>query len=134
MTERLKGMQILIVEDDYLIAMDHAEGLAEAGAEVIGPVGNLDAALATLNGSRELNFAVLDINLQGRKVYPVADALIARGIPFVFATGYDSSVIPERYQNVPRIDKPFALENLSNFLLMPADSGNAGELPSQDAS
>ncbi|MBV9078291.1 MAG: response regulator, partial [Methylobacteriaceae bacterium] len=76
------------------------------GAEVVGPVANIPDALRLVASETHLDGAVLDINLQGEMAYPVADALIARGVPFVFATGYDRASVPDRYAHVTRCEKP----------------------------
>lgn len=106
-TDALRGKRILIVEDEYIIASDLACAMEEEGAEVIGPAGSVERALEIVEAERRgFDAAVLDVNLRGRRVYPVADALTARGIPFVFATGYDWGVIPDSYAGVPRCEKP----------------------------
>jgi CheY-like chemotaxis protein len=88
-TANLEGRHILVVEDDYLVAQVLVDLLEDAGAEVIGPIGWIDEAIALIeDGSQKLDGAVLDINLHGKKSYPVADALAARSVGFVFATGY----------------------------------------------
>src|SRR4029079_11501645 len=81
----LRGSRVLIVEDAVLLALELETGLSEAGAEVIGPAYELEEAMALLE--RPIDAAVLDANLNGRSVMPVADALAARKVPFVFATG-----------------------------------------------
>jgi CheY-like chemotaxis protein len=73
---------------------------------VIGPAASIEHALELLDTERQLDGAVLDINLGGERAYPVADALRARAVPFVFATGYDSWAIPDAYASVPRVEKP----------------------------
>ena len=98
---------MLVVEDEYFLADDIARVLARLGAEVVGPIATRDDALARLGEGEPLDAAVLDINLHGQTCYPVADALRARGVPFVFATGYDRAVLPEAYGGVPRWEKPF---------------------------
>ncbi len=105
----LRGRRVLIVEDDYLIAEDLREQLLSCGAVVLGPVACVADALALLEDGAVPDMAILDIGLGGGKVYPVADALRRRGIPFVFATGYDSWSIPDAYADVPRSEKPVAL-------------------------
>ena len=108
MTEQnLDGSRILVVEDEYFLANDLSEALTEAGAEVLGPVPNVEAATAFITSGAAIDAAVLDINLHGELVFPAADALCARGIPFAFATGYDQSVMPDRFLKVPRLEKPF---------------------------
>jgi DNA-binding response OmpR family regulator len=108
----------LVVEDDYLIAADLAEHLAEFGVEVIGPVCSVEAALNLVNTlSVELDGASLDVNLRGERVYPVADALRARHVPFVFSTGYDAGVVPPPYRDIPRCAKPVDMKILALTLV-----------------
>ena len=102
----LLGKRILIVEDEYFIADELKKVFADGGAVVVGPVPTLDRAVDMV-GSERIDLAVLDINLRGLSVFPVADALQSRGIPFVFATGYDENAIPGEYRGVPRWEKPF---------------------------
>jgi len=104
----LEGRRILIVEDDYLVAQVLVDLLTDAGAEVVGPIGWVDEAVAFVEeGSLKLDAAVLDINLHGSKSYPVADALDAQSVSFVFASGYGASVIEAKYRHHPRCEKPF---------------------------
>lgn len=105
--QRLQGRRVLVVEDEYFIADDIARALSRLGAEVVGPAPDLEEALAALASGTRIDLAVLDINLHGETVSPVADALADRGVPFVFATGYDQSAVPTRHQGAPRWEKPF---------------------------
>ena len=117
MTE-LAGKRILLVEDEYMLATDLAEFLEQHGAEVVGPVGTVAQALALAGGA--LDAAVLDVNLRGERIYPVADALIARGVPIVFATGYDELLVHRPYIGLPLcqkpIDKPALLKLLQSVI------------------
>ena len=115
-SDALKGRRLLVVEDEYLIAADLADVLTGQGANVIGPVGSIKDALDMLATERQIDGAILDINVRGERVYPVADALRARGVPFVFATGYDSWVIPDAFANVPRLEKPVRAAALARLL------------------
>ena len=115
-SDALKGRRLLVVEDEYLIAADLADVLTGQGANVIGPAGSIKDALDMLATERQLDGAILDINVRGERVYPVADALRARGVPFVFATGYDSWVIPDAFANVPRLEKPVRAAALARLL------------------
>ena len=101
----LKGARVLIVEDAVLLALELETGLAEAGAQVIGPAYELEEALALLD--QPIDAAVLDANLNGRAVTPVAEALLKRGIPFVFATGYGETAGPPGGFDAPVIRKPY---------------------------
>jgi CheY-like chemotaxis protein len=94
--------RILILEDEYFIADEIARAVQKLGLEVIGPINDPDEALEVLSGS-EVDGAVIDLNLG----YPVADALNARAIPFLIATGYGNASLPKRYQHVARWEKPF---------------------------
>ena len=104
---------LLIVEDEYLVALDLAASFERLGIEVIGPAGNVAAALALVEeyGPR-LEGAVLDINLRNERVYPVADALAQIRVPFIFTTGYDGNTIPEPYNKVARYEKPVDTDHL----------------------
>jgi DNA-binding response OmpR family regulator len=102
----LSGRRLLVVEDDYMIAADLASALQEYGAHVIGPAGSIENAMDLLAADYSIDGAVLDLNLRGKRSYPVADALRAREVPFIFATGYDAWTIPDVYADVPRVEKP----------------------------
>ena len=112
----LEGRRVLVVEDEYLLAEDLHEELERQGAEVLGPVASVAEALELLRQGPAPHMAILDINLGGEMAYPVADALLARGIPFLFATGYDAWSIPEAYADVPRMEKPVELRSLRPVL------------------
>lgn len=103
----LSGRRVLVVEDEYFIADDIVRALRRLGAEVVGPFACCEQALDAFASEGRIDAAVLDINLRGDAVYPVADALRGRGVPFVFATGYDEASVPLRYRDVPRWEKPF---------------------------
>ena len=101
----LNGKTILLVEDEFLLAIQLEELLRSHGGAVRGPYRKLDDAM---NAARRENFdfAMLDINLNGTMVYPLADDLLARGIPFLFLTGYSIANLPERFRSVTRLNKP----------------------------
>jgi CheY-like chemotaxis protein len=106
MHRSLDGQRLLVVEDEFLVALDMAQMIEERGGTVVGPAGNLDRAMA-LARSQMIDGAILDVNLDKRDSFPVADALLARGIPVVFATGYDGPLLPERFADTPKLAKPF---------------------------
>ena len=111
----LRGRHVLVVEDEYMIAEELGACLREAGASVVGPVGTLEAAMS-LAASHPVDVAVLDMNLAGVSVIPLAAALEARGVPFVFSTGYDASAIPIGFRDVPRCEKPISFRALKRAL------------------
>jgi CheY-like chemotaxis protein len=106
-TPDLRGLHLLLVEDEYLLALGLAEVASDLGAEVFGPVASVEDALALVDKLPELDAAILDINLGDATIFPVADALRARGVPFVFSTASDRAALPERFRDVPVCCKPF---------------------------
>ena len=84
--------RILVVEDEYLIAFTLSDRLEGVGSIVVGPVPSVERAIKTVESNPEIDAAILDVNLGGAKAYPVADALLAGNIPFVFASGYEETV------------------------------------------
>jgi len=107
----LSGKRILVVEDEGIVAFWVSEVLTSAGASVIGPAASVREALALLeNGA--VDGAVLDYKLQSDTTAAVADLLAAKGVPFVFATGYDGTAIEARHAGRPRLEKAFAAEEL----------------------
>jgi len=112
----VNGRHVMVVEDEALVAMVVTDALMELGYEVVGPFGRPPDALAAIkNGA--VNAAVLDINLAGSLVYPVADELAARGIPFVFVTGYGVESVEKRFAHVPVLAKPIERETLQRIFI-----------------
>ena len=107
--------RVLVVEDEFLLGLSLLEDLAEAGADVVGPVSTLDEALEVVM-SEAFDLALLDINIRGEMSFPIADALLARNVPLIFLTGYDADVIPERLRRWPRIGKPYDPRELASTL------------------
>jgi len=108
MTERpLNGCRILVAEDEFLLAAELCYTLRDIGATIAGPVASVDEAIALMDAGEAIHGAILDINLCGQKVFPVADALQSRGVPFLFTSGYQRAAIPSRYAHVILSEKPF---------------------------
>ena len=107
----LTGRRVLVVEDEPLLALDTQASLEAAGCIVVGPVATVARALAVV-ADEPIDAAVLDANLAGSRVDAVADALVARGVPFVFATGYGREALPPRHGEAPVLVKPFAPAHL----------------------
>jgi DNA-binding response OmpR family regulator len=114
-SNQLYGIQLLVVEDEYLLAREMADYFENIGAEIVGPVGSVKHALALI-ASSTIQIAVLDVNLRDERVYPVASVLTSKKIPFVFASGYGSELEPEVYAGVPRCIKPIEFAVLANIL------------------
>ena len=106
-----------MVEDDFVLAEDLREELEGRGADVLGPIPGVAEALDLLARGPAPDAALLDINLGGDLVFPVADVLADRGIPFAFATGYDGWIIPGAYAHVRHFDKPVEMRQLVHWLL-----------------
>jgi CheY-like chemotaxis protein len=109
----LDGKRILVVEDEALIAAMVEDMLMELGATVVGPASSIAQALVLVN-SDDFDAAVLDVNIRSEQVDPVAEILMARNVPIVFATGYGASAHGVQY--APVIEKPYTLEKLANAL------------------
>jgi DNA-binding response OmpR family regulator len=101
----LNGKAILLVEDEFLLAMQLEELLQSHGGIVRGPCRSLDEAMKAA-AQEHFDVAILDINLSGTMVYPLADDLLARRIPFLFLTGYSLANLPERFRGVTALGKP----------------------------
>jgi two-component sensor histidine kinase len=109
------GSRVLLVEDEALIGMMMADILCDMGFEVLGPVTRVSEAMSAVKqGSFES--AVLDVNLRGELVYPVAEVLQNDGVPFIFITGYNAERIEERFANVPVLQKPLQKAELKTAL------------------
>ncbi len=107
---------MLLVEDDYFIMKTLRLRFQQEGATIVGPASNVLDALALVRSAPRIDAAILDINLQGEMVFPVADALTERGVPFVFATGYDPAAIPARFAAVTHCSKPVDPSRLAQAL------------------
>lgn len=125
MTDSLRGIKVLVVEDEYLVASLIEDMLQSAGCVVCGPMPRLAQALDAAT-NEACDMAVLDINLAGQWSYPVAEALSRRNVPFVFVTGYGANSMPAEFVNRPRIHKPFKMNELLTVLSsMVSGSGGA---------
>jgi len=110
-----QGRRILLAEDEYLIAEAMRRNLEKAGAIVVGPVASVVAALALVE-SEQIDGALLDVSLRDQKIFPVAEALAARGIPFLFTTGYGEMDLPTKWRSSPRCEKPVDLATAAQAL------------------
>ncbi|WP_205289414.1 hypothetical protein [Lysobacter sp. TY2-98] len=108
--------RLLVVEDEYFVADEMRRDLEALGASVLGPVGSVARAIALVDDQNEIDGAILDINLGGETVFPVAAALEARRIPFVFWTAYETWTLPSEFRDRPRLAKPASAEEALRFL------------------
>jgi CheY-like chemotaxis protein len=107
--------RVLVVEDEYLIRMLLEDMLGDLGYAVAAAVGSMAEARELAAGG-DFSAAILDVNLDGQEIFPVADILSGRGLPFIFVTGYGERMLPERYRNRPTLQKPFQSDQLGNAL------------------
>ncbi|MGO9544922.1 MAG: response regulator [Rhodomicrobium sp.] len=112
----MAGLQILLVEDEFLVALEVEAALERMGCSIVGPFARLAKALQAAQ-SEQLDGAVLDINLNGEMVYPLAELLAGQRVPFVFITGYAAADLPERFRPFRRLPKPLDADALRDAFL-----------------
>jgi CheY-like chemotaxis protein len=115
------GRRIFVVEDEFLIRMLLEDMLTDLGYELVGVAGRVDEA-TEMAKTKDFDLAILDVNLDGHDVYPVAELIGKRGLPFMFVTGYGGRGLPDKYRDRPTLQKPFQLDELKRMLgqLLPA--------------
>jgi CheY-like chemotaxis protein len=125
----LKGRRVLLVEDEFLIAMELENVLQQCGCEVLGPASSVQQALAVLADGRP-EVALLDVNLRGQRATPVAAVLRERGVPFVLMTGYSELQLSEpELRAAPKLDKPVSSQALCRALARAIDAAGASSEP-----
>lgn len=128
----LSGRRILVVEDEYIIAADLCRTLQKEGAVVIGPAASVSRALDLIEAEPRIDGAILDVNLGGEKSFRVAAALQARAIPFLFATGYNSTDVPGEWQQIACVTKPAQPASLKQLWAgAPARAGAENGIPAR---
>lgn len=115
MESQTRGKSVFLVEDEVMIRMMVADMLEELGYHVAAEAGEINQALA-LAGSSDFDFAVLDVNIGGELISPVAAVIKARNRPFLFASGYGSPGLPEKYRQHPALQKPFQIKQLAQMI------------------
>lgn len=101
-----------VVEDEYFVLLDIKDALTRMGCVVVHAAGSLKEALEW-SSKVEADFAILDVNIKGEKIYPAAAVLEERRLPFIFCTGYDQEYLDPRWATYPSIQKPFSVEELT---------------------
>jgi len=112
---RPPGGSVFLVEDEVMIRMMVADMLEELGYSVAAEAGEINEAIR-LAQCTEFDLAILDVNVNGKVISPVAELIKARNRPFIFATGYGFSGLPEEYRDRPALQKPFQLETLARVI------------------
>ena len=113
----LSGLRVLIVDDEALVAMLLEDMLSDLGCETAATAGRVPQALELARDpALAFDVAVLDVNVAGESIAPVAEAVIARGAPVVFATGYGESGVPEAFRGRPTLQKPFGAAEVASRL------------------
>ncbi|WP_298746318.1 response regulator [uncultured Brevundimonas sp.] len=107
MSQTFAGRRVLVVEDESLVAMLLETILEDMGCVPVGPAATVEDGLRLAAGDEPVDAALLDVNIAGRQVFPIAEALKARGVPFVFSTGYGEGGLPDQWRGLPTLQKPF---------------------------
>ncbi|MCO6392222.1 response regulator [Aliihoeflea aestuarii] len=113
---KLQGLNVFVVEDEALVALNLEDMLDELGCTVIGPAMRLGRAKEMLDGAFTADVAILDVNIAGEPVFPIAEQLAVRGIPIVFATGYGQAGLPTSWHSNPVLQKPYTMDEVSGSL------------------
>ncbi len=108
-------ISILLVEDEVMIRMMVADMLEELGYTIAGEAGDIDEGIRLVQAI-DFDIAILDVNVNGKVITPVAEAVQMRGLPFVFATGYGAQGLPEKFRDRPTLQKPFQIETLARTI------------------
>lgn len=111
----MSNPRLLIVEDEYLIRLLLEDMLVELGCSITAVAASL-AEGKTHAASADIDLAILDVNIDGEQIFPAAEILKGRGIPFIFITGYGARGLPENYRNAPTLQKPFQMQDLKTTL------------------
>ena len=115
MATNLVNRRIFVVEDEMLIVIQVEELLHSLGCVIVGPVSTLEAAVRMAR-EEQIDAAILDVTIRGGQVFPVAEVLLDRDIPFVFTSGYGAWALPAAFRDKPQLHKPFTPHELAEAL------------------
>ena len=113
---KLTGRRILVVEDSPVVGPFTAELLADLGCEVIGPAPNLAVARELIEGDGKIDAALMDVHIRGDVVFALCEALAAKDVPFILTSGYGDWQVPDKWQDCPRLTKPYSSEQVEEAL------------------
>jgi CheY-like chemotaxis protein len=113
---RLKGRRILVVEDSPVVGPFTAELLTDLGCEVVGPAPNMAAARELAESDEIIDAAMMDIHIRGERVFSLCEVLAARGVPFVLTSGYADWQMPDKWEECPRLQKPYTIDQVEETL------------------
>jgi CheY-like chemotaxis protein len=111
----LSGRRILVIEDSPVVAPFTVDILAELGCEVVGPAPNMALAREMVDGG-DFDGALLDVHIRGERVFPLCELLSAKGVPFVLTSGYADWTMPEKWDDRPRLQKPYTIDQVAEAL------------------
>src|SRR3954468_12084500 len=114
-TAELAGRRILIVEDSPVVGPFTADLLGELGCQVVGPAPTMAVARELIDAA-ELDLAIMDVHIRGERVFPLCDTLEAKGVPFILTSGYADWTMPEKWEDRPRLQKPYTLDRMADAL------------------
>ena len=117
MSQAFAGRRVLVVEDESLVAMLLETILEDMGCVPVGPAATVEEGLQMASEGDPVDAALLDVNVAGKQVFPIAEALKARGVPFVFSTGYGEGGLPDQWRGQPTLQKPFAAAAVRDALM-----------------
>ena len=113
----LKGRRILVVEDSPVVGPFTAELLVDLGCEVVGPAPNMAAARELVESGDKIDAAMMDVHIRGDVVFALCDVLAARGVPFVLTSGYADWQMPDKWEDRPRLQKPYTIGDVEEALI-----------------
>ena len=116
MPDDIQGLRVLVVEDDSMICLLVEDMLLELGCQVVGTAADVKRAIDLVQREQSIDVAILDVNLGGRQVFPVAEILAARGVPFLFASGMGADGLPADWLGHCSVQKPMTIEGLGTAL------------------
>jgi CheY-like chemotaxis protein len=119
-TTPLRGLKVFVVEDESLVAMQLEDMLLDFGCDLVGIAMRVGRAMEMLATAETLDLAILDVNIGGDKVYPVAEALRTRGVPIIFATGYGRAGVEPDWQSYEILQKPYTAQEVAEKIVTSA--------------